>query len=180
MATQPDTSDAPIAEVDKPSKAKRITSRVVITLVVLWFLFLNAFPLAELFLMWLPGETLAEMFAEGDTSELIHRTHFMAIGVTGWALVLSMVVQLRKPERRVAPLLLVIGAAIAGTILFGLSGTLREWLIEEIVVVAVPVALLVVVDMRPPITKVLLSLTTTDVSALRFLINGAWVPPTTI
>ena len=142
---QPETTEALTSNEDQRSKGKRITSRVVITIVVLWFLVLNAFPLLELFLMWLPAETLADMFAEGDTSELIHRTHFMAVGVMGWALALSLVVQLRKPELRVAPMMLVVAGAIGGTIVFALSGTFGEWLLEEIALVLIPVGLVVLV-----------------------------------
>ena len=123
------------------SKPRMIVFRVVVMLVALWVLAMNLLALMELFVMWLPAETVAGMFEEESSFISLHRTHFMAIGVVGWAVVLSMTVQLRKPKRRVAPMLLLIAVAATGVIVYGLSGTPTEWLIEEIAMVAVPVVL---------------------------------------
>lgn len=83
------------------------------------------------------------MFDEETSFVALHGTHFMAAGVVAWAVVLSILVQLHRLERRVAPMLLAVGAALSGTIVYGLSGTLSEWLIEEIVMVVLPVSLVV-------------------------------------
>lgn len=146
MAAQwPETSDVSSEvldeKLDQPSRGRMITFRVVTALVALWLLALNLLGLMELVFEWLPEDTLASMFDEFDA---IHRTHYLAIGIISWALVLSILVQLRKPERRFAPMLLLAGAAIGGTIVYGLSGTLGEWLIEEIAMVLVPVALVLI------------------------------------
>lgn len=121
------------------SKARRIVFRIVASITALWLLALNIFGLVELVVMWLPGDTLSSMF--GDEFSEIHRAHFMIIGVTAWALVVSLVIQLRKPERRVAPMLWLVISAVAGTIVFGLSGTLGEWLREEILFVLLPIGM---------------------------------------
>lgn len=123
------------------SKARRIGFRVVLTLFALWVLAVNGFALLEPFFMWLPGETVAEMFDEETSFITLHRTHFMAVGIVAWAVVLSTLVQLRKPERRVAPMILLVFIALGATIVYGLSGTLREWLIEEIAMVVLPLSL---------------------------------------
>lgn len=131
------------ARVQEQSKGRRIAFRVVAILVALFILAQMVFGLLEIVFMWFPAETVADMFDEKASNIALHRTHFMAIGILAWGIVLSMLLQLRKPERRVAPMLLVVGAAIGGTIVFGLSGTLSEWLIEEILAVAIPVSLVV-------------------------------------
>ncbi len=144
MATRPtDISEDVTTAADQPSKKRRIAFRVVATLVALFILAQQIFGLMELVLMWFPAETLAGMFDEEVSFIVLHRAHFMAIGIISWAVVLSMMVQLRKPERRVAPMVLVIAIALGVTIVYGLSGTLSEWLIEEIAVVVVPISLVV-------------------------------------
>lgn len=129
---------------ENPSTGRRVAFRVVLALVSLLLLAALAFGLLELVLMWLPAESLAGMFDEEASDLTLHRTHFLAIGVNAWAMVLALSVQWRKPERRIAPMLLLIAAAIGGTIVYGLSGTLSEWLVEEIATIAIPIALLAV------------------------------------
>lgn len=123
------------------SRARRIGFRIVVTLFALWVLATNSFAVLEPFFMWLPAEAVAELFDEETLFITLHRTHFMAVGLIAWAVVLSTLVQLRKPERRVAPMLLLISVAVGGTIVYGLSGTLSEWLIEEIAMVVLPLSL---------------------------------------
>lgn len=140
-----DTSEDLATAAEQPSKRRRIAFRVVATLVALFILAQQIFGLMELVLMWLPAETVAEMFEEETSFIVLHRAHFMAIGILAWAIVPSMLVQLRKPERRVAPMVLVVAIALGATIVYGLSGTLSEWLVEEIAMVVVPVTLVVLV-----------------------------------
>lgn len=143
MSTQrPETSEDLAVAPDQPSKKRRVAFRVVATLVALFILAQQIFALMELVVMWFPAEALAEMFEEEVSFIVLHRAHFMAVGIIAWAVVPSMLVQLRKPERRVAPMVLVIAIALGATIVYGLSGTLSEWLIEEIAVV-VPISLVV-------------------------------------
>lgn len=127
----------------QPSTGRTIAFRVVAILVSLWLLAMNVFGLMEVVLMWLPAETLASMLDESASELSIHRAHFMAIGILSWAAVLSMLVQLRKPERRVAPMLLLVAIALGAAVVYGLSGTLNAWLIEEIAFLVAPVALVV-------------------------------------
>lgn len=146
--------DSRIAESNGPvdgvgeSNPRRIAFQVVVTLVALLILALNVFALMELVLMWLPAETVADVFEEETSFITLHRTHFMAIGVLAWAVVASIIVQLRRPRRRVAPMLLLMTAAVGGAIVYGLSGTLGEWLVEELALVVVPISLVVVLHPR--------------------------------
>lgn len=123
------------------SKGRQVAFRIVLTLFALLVLAMNAFAVLEPIFMWFPAETLAEMFDEETSFVTLHRTHFMAVGVIGWAVVLSTLVQLRKPERRVAPMLLLVFVAFGAMIVYGLSGTLEEWLLEEIASVVLPLSL---------------------------------------
>lgn len=60
-----------------------------------------AFPL----LAWFPADTLFSLMDDIDPAALTHRLHELTVGVFSWAVVLGMVLQLHKPERKVAPLL---------------------------------------------------------------------------
>lgn len=144
MATgRADTLEDLATATDQPSKKRRIAFRVVATLVALFILAQQIFGLMELVVMWFPAEAVAGMFEEEVSFIVLHRAHFMAIGIVAWAVVLSMLAQLRKPERRVAPMLLLAAVALGATFVYGLNGTLFEWLIEEIAVVVIPISLVV-------------------------------------
>lgn len=143
-----DTSEDLATVAEQPSRKRRIAFGIVATLVALFILAQQIFGLMELVFMWLPAETVADMFEEETSFIALHRAHFMAVGIIAWAVVPSMLVQLRKPERRVAPMVLVVAIALGATIVYGLSGTLSEWLIEEIAVVVLPVTLVVLLHPR--------------------------------
>lgn len=114
-----------------PSRARRIAFRVLAVLTSLLFLLYFVFGLMEPVLMWLPDETLSAMLGE-DFSEIpAHRSHFMSVGIMAWAVVLALLVQLRRPERRVAPMLLLLTVTLSGAVVYAVSGTAGEWLVEE-------------------------------------------------
>lgn len=124
------------------SRGRSVAFRVLAVLTALWLLALSVFGLLELVLMWLPDETLVSILDDFTAEDLTHRTHFLSVGIVMWAAVLTAMVQLRKPARRVAALQLLVVIAVASTIVYALSGTLGEWLIEEVAMVLVPVLLL--------------------------------------
>lgn len=140
---RPATAEELTSAPGEVSSRRRIAFRVVATLVALLILAQQIFGLMELVLMWLPGDTLSSMFGDDLPEVATHRTHFMAVGIVAWGLVLSLLAQLRKPERRVAPMLLAAAMALGGALVFGLSGTLGEWLIEEMALVVIPISLVV-------------------------------------
>lgn len=154
-----DTERVVVASDDRSSsKARRITYRVVAAVVVGWLLLFNIFGLMEVVLMWLPAEAVADLVDDpgADPADLvIHRSHFMAVGIVSWAAVLSVFAQLRKPARKVGSLLLLTTIALGATIVYAFSGTLAEWVLEEGLVLG-PVLLLVAVHpasremLRPP------------------------------
>lgn len=113
------------------SKARRVTFRVLGVLTALWVLAMSIFALLEIVLMWLPGDTLLSMIDDLTPADLAHRSHFMNAGVIAWALVLGVFVQLRGPARREAPMLHALAIALGASVLFALSGSLGDWLLEE-------------------------------------------------
>lgn len=122
------------AAAENQSRGRRVAFWVVTVITALGLLAMNVFGLLEVVLMWLPGETLGSMFSEDFESVAeveAHRAHFMGVGIIAWTVVLAVLAQLRKPQRRVAQMLLLVVVAIGATVVFGLSGTFGEWLLEE-------------------------------------------------
>ncbi len=122
-------------------RGRRIAFRVLAALLSLWVLALSFFGLLELVLMWLPEDTLVSILDDFTAEDLAHRTHLFIVGIVMWAMVLAVVVQLRKPARRAAPMLLAVVIALGAAVMYALSGTLQAWLLEEGTLV-VPVLLL--------------------------------------
>jgi tetrahydromethanopterin S-methyltransferase subunit C len=141
--------DAPIAADTRSGRGRRMAFRVVSWITALWILAVSFFGLMEVILMWMPESSVGSIVGEDPTLPPIalHRTHFMAIGIVAWIVVLAVLVQLRKPERRVAAMLQLLVAAVGGTIVYGLSGTLVEWFVEEWTIL-VPVAAMAVLHPR--------------------------------
>lgn len=126
---------------EPPSKARRVAFRVLAVFTSLWLLALSIFGLLELVLMWLPLETISSIVGEDFSEDAVHRTHFISVGIVAWTAVLAILVQLRKPERRVAPMLQLMAIAVGAAVLFALSGTLGDWLLQEATIL-VPALLL--------------------------------------
>ncbi len=129
------------------SRARRIAFRVLAVLTSLLVSIFMIFAVTEVVFMWLPWETLMSLIDDLPAADEIHRGHMNIAGIIAWALVLGVVVQLRKPERRVAPMLQAVGIVVAGAVVYGLSGTLGEWLVEEVTLL-VPVLLLALLHPR--------------------------------
>jgi len=123
------------------SRARRIAFRTVAWVTSLEVLALFVFGLMEVVFMWLPDATVVSMFDDITAADLAHRGHFNMVGIVAWAFVPAVLVQLRTPERRVAAMLQAVGIVLAGTVVYGLSGPLTDWLLEEIILL-VPVLLL--------------------------------------
>jgi hypothetical protein len=106
----------------RASTAFRIVSWVVgLGTVALW-----VFGLMEPVLMWLSDETLLSLFEEGEPTEIEnYRSQFFHIGIAVWAVVPSVLVQLRRPERRVAPLMQMWFGAIALVVVMAIVGGLE-------------------------------------------------------
>ena len=132
MRSRPATSrqESEVNAASETSKGRRIAFRVWAVVTSLWFLVLYGIGAFELGLMWLPDQTLTSMFDE-PADLPVHRTHFLIVGLVSLAFLLATLVQLRKPERRVAPMLQLVAMALGGTIVYAYSGTLGEWLGEE-------------------------------------------------
>ncbi len=120
-----------------PSRGRKIAFRTFSILVALFTLAYFSFGLLEAGFMWLPDQFFLDdpQFGEDYPGGILpHRSHFMAIGLVAWTVVPAVLVQLRKPWRRVAPMLVVVVMGIAGAIAYGLAGTLVAWVSEDLIV----------------------------------------------
>lgn len=63
------------------------------------------FGLAFPVLAWFPDSMLLSLFTDIEPGALAHRLHELTIGLLSWVLLLGVVLQLHKPERKVAPFL---------------------------------------------------------------------------
>ncbi len=131
------------------SKGHRIAFRVFSALMALFVLAYFVFGLLEVVVMWLPGEVLLSTFGEEEYPGglLVHRSHFMAIGLVAWTIVPAVVVQLRRPWRRVAPMLVAVVMGIAGATAYGLAGTLTDWVGEDLIL-TIPILVLAALHPR--------------------------------
>lgn len=123
------------------STARRIAFRVLAWLTAVEVLVLFLFGLMEIVFMWLPDAMVVAMFDDITTADLDHRAHFNSIGIVSWALVPAVLVHLRRPERRVGAMLLAVAIVVTGAVVYGLSGSLTDWLFEEVTLL-IPVLLL--------------------------------------
>lgn len=137
--TNPDRAPAtdPRFTVTNPSRAFKIVS----IMTAVWFTLLGVFGLSEPLLMFLPESSLGDLPSRIGAFE-VERMHYLVIGVVAWTIVLSGWTQVHKPASRVAPMLALVAWALGAALFYGLSGTLAEWVTEELIVVVLPVAIL--------------------------------------
>lgn len=135
-------ADGPDAAGDAGgSRARRVSFRVLAVLTSLWVLAVMIFGLMELVLMWLPGDMLVGLIDDFAPADLAHRAHFMSVGVIAWALLLGVLAQLRRPARSEAPMLHALAIAVGASVVHALSGTVGEWLLQELTLLAPLLAL---------------------------------------
>lgn len=79
-----------------------------------------AFPV----LGFLPDETLFSLMNDVDAAALSHRLHELTAGIFSWAVLLGVLVQFRKPERKVAPLLAALAVPVVWGIVEAINGNL--------------------------------------------------------
>lgn len=121
-------------------------------LVSLFLVVMHVFGLLEVVLMWFPDQFLVDTLGSGDEvypgGLPIHRTHFMAVGLVTWTVVPAVLVQLRKPWRRTGSMLVASIMVLAALVAFGMAGTIQEWFVEDVLMLAAPVLLLAVLHPR--------------------------------
>lgn len=117
--------------------------RVVAVLVLLWALVTNVIGLVEPVLMALPERVIADL----PEFDLEQRTQLAGLGLLSWLLVVSVAVQVRRPHRNSASMVLAVGVVLLALVAFGVWGTFGEWLREDLVVAA-PVVLLALMHPR--------------------------------
>ena len=104
------------------SRWRRVAFRGVSVGVVVVVLLVFLGGLAEMVLRWLSDATLLSLIDDLAPADLQYRGQFIHVGVVAWAIVPPLVVQLRTPSRRVAPMLQALAVAIASVVVFPLAG----------------------------------------------------------
>lgn len=156
---------------DPGSRSRRIAFRIVAAITSLGLLALMIFSLLEVVLMWLPWDSLMAFIDDLPVADEVHRAHFNIVGIVSWALVTGVLVQLRQPQRRVAGMLQAAGIVLAGLVLYGLSGTFSEWLVEDVL----PVVLVLVLALLHPRARALVRMPGLD-KPMTGLVGLAAVP----
>jgi len=114
---------------EQPTDERRTPTafRIVAWVVALASLAIGIFGLLEIVLMWLPDGTLVSLLGDDDPSppELDYRSQFFHIGIVAWTVVPPLFAQLRRPERRVAPMLQVWLGGVALVVVMALVGGLE-------------------------------------------------------
>lgn len=87
------------------SKVRRRTFYGMAGLTTALLIVMLGFGLSFPVLAWLPDSTLFALMDDIEPDALAHRLHELVVGVFSWVLLLSVALQFRKPERKVAPLL---------------------------------------------------------------------------
>lgn len=87
-----------------------------------WLLVMLGFGLAFPVLAWLPEDVLFDLMDDIDPAALTHRLHELTVGVFSWALLLGVVLQFHKPERKVAPLVAALTVPIVLSVVELFSG----------------------------------------------------------
>jgi hypothetical protein len=105
-----------VAEQGKRVKGRKVRHLVFKGLVVLYSLLLlvalNTLFLA-IVLYWLPDAALLSIMDDLEASELAHRMHGIGLGAIAWPIFIGTAVQLRRPEQRLAPLLMAVAVPVA-------------------------------------------------------------------
>jgi hypothetical protein len=114
---------------------RRIGFGVLSWLIGLGGLAVFVFALAEIVLMWLPGTSLLSLIDDLAASDLDYRAQFHHLGITVWALAPALIVQVRRPERRVAAMLQALAVAATGVVVMAVCGALQ--LLDVVVLVLV-------------------------------------------
>lgn len=124
-----DSTDRPVT--GKPAqgeatKSSRVRKRLFQGLTVLFSLFLLvSFNLVYLMIVvsWLPDADYLAIIGDLEAADLVHRVHDSILPVTAWTLLLGTALQLRRPQDRVAPLLMALTVPVALTSIHLLTGT---------------------------------------------------------
>lgn len=101
-----------------------------------WLLVMLGFGLAFPVLAWFPDDTLFSLMDDVDPAALTHRLHELTVGVFSWALVLGVILQLHKPEKKVAPLLAALAVPVVLSTVEILNG---NFVIADTLLLLVPI-----------------------------------------
>lgn len=125
------------------SRRRRISFNITAGVLLVMLLALLLPILMFIVLAWLPVETWQSVFPDEEltAASAAHRIHELSMSLMFWGLVISVGLQLRRPERRQALLLVVAATAVVFLVIDSISGTLTADVIPILAAVAVLVAL---------------------------------------
>lgn len=126
------------------SKVKKGLFYGVVGLTSVLLVALFGFGLAFPVLGFLPDETLFSLMDDVDAAALSHRLHELTVGIFSWAVLLGVLVQFRKPERKLAPLLAALAVLVVLGIVEAINGNL---VIADTLILLIP--LLAVAFLHP-------------------------------
>jgi hypothetical protein len=126
----------------QPSRWRRIALRTaVVGFLLLAIVATNVVLLFPLF-SWLPSATLRDVGLPDDVAP--HLVHGVGIGLTRWVLLLCLVLQLRRPQRWVAPLWIFAFVHVTGIVF-----DLVRWDIDDVIWFLVYALFFAVVALHP-------------------------------
>lgn len=107
----------------RSGRVRRIAFRVAIALVSLFLLLalLSAYPLIAI--NWLPNEIFLAVRTDLEAGDVVHRLHSLALAVIAWGMLMGIVLQAHRPERKVSPLLTSLAVPVAIAVSEMLAGT---------------------------------------------------------
>lgn len=139
--TQVRTSDNDVG------RARRIAFRVAVVVATLFTLLVLLFAYPLVFTNWLPDDLWLAVRTDRSHPDLTaadaaHRLHSLALGVLAWGMLLGILVQAHRPERRIAPLLVALAVIVAIAVSEALAGTITVGGTAPFLVVVLLVAVL--------------------------------------
>jgi len=113
---------------NRGGKARRIGFLVAIALASLFVLVALLFAYPLIAVNWLPRDLWLVVRADRFHPDLaagdeVHRLHSLALGVIAWGMLLGIVLQAHRPERKIAPLLASLAVPIAMAVSEMMAGT---------------------------------------------------------
>lgn len=104
-------------------RARRVAFTVILalTIAVLLLLFLPSLPLIAT--NWLPAEAWLAVRADRVAGDQVHRLHSMALAILSWGMLTGIALQVHRPRRKVAALLVAVAVPIAIAVAEALAGS---------------------------------------------------------
>lgn len=111
------------ASVSRGGKVRRIAFRVTIAAASLFVLVALLFAYPLLVVNWFPHDVLMAVRTDLVAGDEVHRLHSLALGVIAWGMLVGIVLQAHRPERKISALLASLAVPIAIAVSEMMAGT---------------------------------------------------------